>query len=192
MSMSVGAFSGALSSLQSLLKQGSDAVNGAADGTDPISTLLNSLAKPNGVADQAGAAVQAAAKTAGATCSRFSADTMSSLLSVQGQQASGGASGGSGAASGDADAADSADPSTDADGATTVTTTNADGSTTTTTTYADGFQLAATVPAAPTSGSSDGGTANNSATHQADQFAQWLETQAQTLLPAAGALLALV
>jgi hypothetical protein len=191
MSMSVSALSGALSSLQSLLQQDPATAGGAADGTDPISMLLKSLSGSDNPASQVGAAAESTAKAAGAGCGRFSADTLSSLISMQGQQASGAAAGGSGVASADADSAAS---STDTGGVTTVTTTNADGSTTTTTTYADGFELAATIPAAPSSSTFGGGTSGNASNPQAsaEQFAQWLETQAQALLPAAGSLLALI
>ncbi len=142
MSISVSAFSGALTSLQSLLKQGSSAASGGADGTDPLSKLLDSLSGPNSPADQIGAAANSAATKAGQICSHFSNDMMNSLTSMQANAASG---------------SESPAPSADA-------------------------------------GSTDSASTGNAADIQidADQFAQWIETQAQALLPAATSLLALV
>jgi hypothetical protein len=139
MSMSVGAVAGGLSRLHAKQHPDPAAAAGAAGGagaSDPLAALLDSLTGTDQPLRQAGAALDSAVKSAETSFSRFSSDTMNSLLSVQSQ--------------------------------------NGVGSTNSTS----------------TDNSAETGVA--SAEGSAEQFAQWIESQAQTLLPAAGALLALV
>lgn len=217
MSNAIGASSAnALSYLQSLLQQATAGAKDAkcakgASASDPLSMFMQTISDDDAPPDQAGSAAPLPNAASGPSCPPFSSDTMSALLTAQGQQSAGGrdaklfakldadgdgqisktefdgAASKAGAASSVTDAVfakidadgDGAvsqdelakadhggghhrmrvggvgggqDPS-DANGATTQTSTNADGSTTTTISYADGSKIDMTTPAAASSAS---------------------------------------
>ena len=87
MSMSVGTSSSALSYLQSLMQQGTAGVSGAANGSDPLSILLQSLSGSGPTTDPLTSATAPAGATAGSPS--IGATTMAALISLQGQSASG-------------------------------------------------------------------------------------------------------
>lgn len=87
MSMSVGASSSsALSYLQSLLQQGTAKDTKKASASDPLSMLMQAISGDGASPSQNDAAAPPPKPGAGATCPPFSADTMSALLSAQGQR----------------------------------------------------------------------------------------------------------
>ena len=91
MSMSVGASSSnALSYLQQLLQQGTAGAGNAkaAQATDPLSMLMQEISGGGTPPGQTSA--PSANTAAGPSCPPFSPDTMSALLSAQGQQAANG------------------------------------------------------------------------------------------------------
>ena len=91
MSMSVGASSSnALSYLQQLLQQGTAGAGKgtAAQATDPLSMLMQEISGGGTPPGQTAATSSNAAT--GPSCPPFSPDTMSALLSAQGQQSAGG------------------------------------------------------------------------------------------------------
>lgn len=91
-----------------------------------------------------------------------------------------------GGGQGGGDSLDALTSGTDADGATTQTTTNADGSTTTTVSYADGSKIDMTTPAAAAAGgNSSGGSINKSASNLLEQL---IKLQSQMLSAATSTL----
>ncbi len=91
MSMSVGASSSsALSYLQSLMQQGSAKETKKTAAADPLSMLMQAISGDAGQSAQTGATAEATKPSGGATCPPFSSDTMSALLSAQGQQSADG------------------------------------------------------------------------------------------------------
>jgi hypothetical protein len=93
-----GASSNAYWYLQSLLQQGAANSSNAAGSNDPISQLLSAF-HPSGPPDQSGAATNSTSTTTSTNatipvascmvCSGLSPDTMSALISMQGQQPDG-------------------------------------------------------------------------------------------------------
>ncbi len=93
MSMSVGASSSnALSYLQQLLQQGTAGAGNtqAASATDPLSMLMQEISGGGTPPGQTATAATSANAATGPSCPTFSPDTMSALLSAQGQQSASG------------------------------------------------------------------------------------------------------
>ena len=94
MSMSVGASSSsALSYLQSLLQQGTAAAGDAkkSSASDPLAMLMQAISGDSTSSGQTSSTATSSNSTTGSNCPQFSADTMSALLSAQGQQSTDGA-----------------------------------------------------------------------------------------------------
>ena len=90
MSMSVGASSGSLSYLQSLLQKGGAGANAAGNTADPLAALLQSISGSSANANQTDPPPPDGG-TASKGGQQFGACTMDALLKMQGQSASGGA-----------------------------------------------------------------------------------------------------
>lgn len=89
MSMSVSASSSnALSYLQSLLQQGTSGSGDAkkSSASDPLAMLMQAISEDGTSSGQSSSSATASNATTGSSCAQFSADTMSALLSAQGQQ----------------------------------------------------------------------------------------------------------
>lgn len=93
MSMSVGASSSnALSYLQQLLQQGTAGAGDAkkTSASDPLSMLMQAISGDDASSGQTSSSASATTAGTGAGCPQFSPDTMSALLSAQGQQSADG------------------------------------------------------------------------------------------------------
>lgn len=96
MSNAIGASSAnALSYLQSLLQQataGAKDAKGAkgASASDPLSMFMQTISDDDAPPDQTGSAAPLPNAASGPSCPPFSSDTMSALLTAQGQQSAGG------------------------------------------------------------------------------------------------------
>ncbi|MDI1343015.1 MAG: EF-hand domain-containing protein, partial [Pseudolabrys sp.] len=89
MSMSVGASSSnALSYLQSLLQQGTSGAGDAkkSSASDPLAMLMQAISGDGTSSGQTSSTATSSNTTTGSNCPQFSPDTMSALLSAQGQQ----------------------------------------------------------------------------------------------------------
>lgn len=89
MSMSVGASSSnALSYLQSLLQQGTSGAGDAkkSSASDPLAMLMQAISGDGTSSGQTGSTATATSASTGSSSVAFSPDTMSALLSAQGQQ----------------------------------------------------------------------------------------------------------
>jgi hypothetical protein len=94
MSMSVGASSSnALSYLQSLLQQGTSGAGDAkkSSASDPLAMLMQAISGDGTSSGQTSSTATATSASTGSSSVAFSADTMSALLSAQGQQSTSGA-----------------------------------------------------------------------------------------------------
>ncbi len=87
MSISVGTSSNALSYLQQLLQQGTAGASGAANATDPLSILLQSISGSSTAANQTSSATGSTNSTTSSSSPPFGSDTMAALISLQGQSA---------------------------------------------------------------------------------------------------------
>lgn len=93
MSMLVGAAaSGALSYLQSLLQQHTTKDPKKAEASDPLSMLMQAISDNGAATAQAGVDTPSAKPAGSANSQPFSCETMSALLSAQGQQSTDGPS----------------------------------------------------------------------------------------------------
>jgi hypothetical protein len=192
MSLSVGSSSDAQSYLQSLLQLGSSGAAAAAASAAPTSGAGQMFAGAGGADRQSGADL--ASSLLGASTPPFQSDTLSSLISLQGQGADAGA--GPPAADGVAPCNGSGggdqSGSATSDSGTTQTTTNADGSTTTTITYADGGVESTTTPAPTAPGPAAHASNDTPGNSSNGDLSKQLSKLQALLTPVASALLSVV
>jgi hypothetical protein len=174
MSISVGAASNALSSVQSFLQQAASKVS-TSDSSGGLFGLLAGM----------GQAASSTTPAASSSSAKFDPSTFATLLDAQGKAGTGTSGGGAASHAAGASGSDPASSSADqnADGSTTQTIVNADGSVTTITTYPDGTSMQSTAAA---------GTTSNSPNAAANDVAQQLDDLASAVIPTAISVAALL
>ena len=186
MSMSIGSSSDAQSYLQSLLQMGSGSASAGAGALPFSDPMLTAASGSSGSFDPS-----AASGLLGVSSSPFQSDTLSSLLSAQGQGGdTTGQACGAGASDGSADS--DADGSASGGSTTVQTTINPDGSTTTTTTYADGSTDVTTTPATQDMATSNNAGSNTSGNSSDAGALDQLGKLQSLLAPAASTLMAVL